>query len=33
MILILTGRFSDKEAEDVLQDYKNRENANSVSRR
>ncbi len=32
MILILTGRFSDREAEDVLQDYKNRENGNSVSR-
>ncbi|MGD0644194.1 MAG: pitrilysin family protein [Candidatus Bathyarchaeia archaeon] len=32
MILILTGRFSDRDVEAVLQDYKNRENGNSVSR-
>ena len=33
IILILTGKFSDKEVEEVLQDYQKRENDNSVSRR
>jgi zinc protease len=32
MILVLTGRFSDGEAEHVLQDYRRRENGNAVSR-
>jgi predicted Zn-dependent peptidase len=32
MILILTGKFSEGDAETVLQDFKDRENGNSVSR-
>ncbi len=32
MVLILTGKFSEKEAEEVLQNYANRENCNAAPR-
>ncbi len=33
MVLILTGNFSNKDTENVLQDFQNRENNGSISRR